>query len=324
MPTPDAWTPTLDRLRAAKSLWLVTHERPDPDGLGATLGLREALEQLGKSVRAFAPHETPAPYRLLKGWERLEVANDKAPTGDAPDLVVLVDANQSARTGRWAHAYDAVSLDHHGAQDDSILGIIEPHRSSASELIVDVVEALGAHLTPTMAHNLYTGIVFDTRSFRFLSGNAGALLAAAKLIPFGLDLEQIFDALFAAFPPGFLELTRRFLDDLHTELDGRFTWGVVDMKLVQDLGVDKALIQELLPFMLMVADVKVAILYRQLENKQYKASLRSKGTLDVRALSMLHGGGGHRNASGVTLNMTPDQHLAIARPWLLERLNGQG
>jgi len=324
MPTPDAWTPTLDRIRAAERLWLVTHERPDPDGLGATLGLFEALEQLGKSVRAFAPHETPAPYRLLKGWERLEVANDRAPAGEAPDLVVLVDANQPSRTGRWAQHFQAVSLDHHGAQADSIPGIIEPHRSSASELIVDVVEALGARLTPTMAHNLYTGIVFDTRSFRFLSGNAGALLAAAKLIPFGLDLEQIFDALFAAFPPGFLELTRRFLDELHTELDGRFTWGVLDMKLVQDLGIDKALIQELLPFMLMVADVKVAILYRQLENKQYKASLRSKGTLDVRALSMLHGGGGHRNASGVTLNMTPEEHLAIARPWLLERLDGRG
>lgn len=321
MPTPDAWKPTLDRLLAADRLWLVTHERPDPDGLGAVLGLREALEQLGKTVRAFAPHETPAPYRLLKGWERLEVANDKAPAGEAPDLVVLVDANQAARTGRWAGAFNALSLDHHGAQEDSILGIIEPQRSSASELIVDVIEALGAHLTPSMAHNLYTGILFDTRSFRFLSGSAGAFTAAAKLIPFGLDLELIYDALFAAFPPGFLELTRRFLDDLHTELDGRFTWGVLDMQLVQKLGVDKALIQELLPFMLMVADVKVAILYRQLENKQYKASLRSKGTLDVRALSMLHGGGGHRNASGVTLNMTPEEHLAIARPFLLNALD---
>jgi phosphoesterase RecJ-like protein len=321
MPTPDAWKPTLDRLLAADRLWLVTHERPDPDGLGAVLGLREALEQLGKTVRAFAPHETPAPYRLLKGWERLEVANDKAPTGEAPDLVVLVDANQASRTGRWAGAFNALSLDHHGAQDDSIPGIIEPQRSSASELIVDVVEALGARLTATMAHNLYTGLLFDTRSFRFLNGSAGALTAAAKLIPFGLDLELIYDALFAAFPPGFLELTRRFLDDLHTELGGRFTWGVLDMQLVQRLGVDKALIQELLPFMLMVADVKVAILYRQLENKQTKASLRSKGTLDVRAICMLHGGGGHRNASGVTLNMTPEEHLALVRPLLLAALD---
>jgi phosphoesterase RecJ-like protein len=215
---------------------------------------------------------------------------------------------------------NALSLDHHGAQADSVLGIIEPQRSSASELIVDVIEALGARLTSTMAHNLYTGILFDTRSFRFLSGNAGAFVAAAKLIPFGLDLEQIYDALFAAFPPGFLELTRRFLAGLHTELDGRFTWGLVDLKVMKELGVDSALLQELLPFMLMVSDVKVAILYRQLENKQYKASLRSKGTLDVRAISMLHGGGGHRNAAGVTLNMTPEQHLEIVRPLLAKAL----
>jgi len=324
MSTPPSWIPTLDRILEARHIWVLTHERPDPDGLGATLALFEALEQLGKTVRAFAPHETPPPYRLLKGWERLEIANDKRPAGDPPDLLVLVDVNQPARAGRWPQGMNALSLDHHGAQADSVPGIIEPQRSSASELLVDVIEALGARLTATMAHNLYTGILFDTRSFRFLSGNAGALTAAAKLIPFGLDLEQIYDALFAAFPPGFLELTRRFLDELHTELDGRLTWGVVDMHLVQQLGVDKALLQELLPFMLMVADVKVAILYRQLENKQFKASLRSKGTLDVRALAMQHGGGGHRNASGVTLNMTPDEHLALARPYLQAALNGNG
>lgn len=311
------WSNEIQRIKGAHHIWLVTHERPDPDGLGAMLGLAEVLDQTGASTRLFAPHAIPEPYHFLEGWERVEVAKaGQRPVGASPDLVILVDANLASRVGRWPTDMVAISVDHHVATEDSIPGIIAPDRSSASEVVYELIEPLGGHLTKSMAHNLYTGILFDTRSFRFIQGHPRALSAAAALIPHGVDTELVFNALFTNLPAGFLTLTQQFLDTLRHELDGSVAWGTVSMRAVQELGVDKALLQELLPFMLMVGEVQVAILYRELESGQFKASLRSKRAIDVRSIAERHGGGGHRNAAGVMLDMRPEEHVRFALPLL--------
>ena len=90
---PD-WSHSIERICRAHHVWLVTHERPDPDGLGAMLGLAEILDQRGASTRVFAPHAVAEPYHFLAGWERIEVVKSgQRPVGSAPDLVILVDAN---------------------------------------------------------------------------------------------------------------------------------------------------------------------------------------------------------------------------------------
>jgi phosphoesterase RecJ-like protein len=311
------WQPTLERLAAAQRLHLVTHEQPDPDGLGAMLALGEHLRRAGKVVRMFAPQPVPEPYRVVRGWELIEVCSPGAtPKGDAPELAVLVDANQHQRVGGWTKALPALCVDHHLPSTDSPAGIIEPGRSSASELVYEVVLALGGEVTPDMAHNLYTGLLFDTRSFRFIQGHPRALRIASELIPLGVDTEEVFEALFSSLPRGFLTLTGQLLSDLRWELDGHLVWGVVTMRQGRELGIDKALLQEVLPFMLMVGSVRVALLYKELENGKYKCSLRSKDAIDVRRVAEMHGGGGHRNASGVTLELAPEEHVRLVLPLL--------
>ncbi len=51
-------------------------------------------------------------------------------------------------------------------------------------------------------------------------------------------------------------------------------------------------------FVRSVKGVEVAVLLRQIAEKQYKISLRSKGRVDLSALAQSFGGGGHRNAAG--------------------------
>jgi bifunctional oligoribonuclease and PAP phosphatase NrnA len=315
------WTKTLARIEAADQLFLVTHERPDPDGIGAALGLAEALEQRGKTVRIFAPDPVPPPYRFLRGWERVEVApKGKTPKGRPPDLVVLVDANLISRVGEWPKAYETICIDHHIETAAAVPGIIDAGAASASELIVELLEPLGARLSQDMAHNLYTGILFDTRSFRFIQGRSRSLAAAARLLTEGVETEAIFEALFASMPRGFLDLCAQFLGELQFELDGALVWGMVTLDDCDRHGVERALVQELLPFMQMVRGVRVAVLYREMDKGKHKASLRSKGHIDIRSVAELDGGGGHRNASGVTLEDLPEEHMARVLPILTARI----
>jgi phosphoesterase RecJ-like protein len=54
-------------------------------------------------------------------------------------------------------------------------------------------------------------------------------------------------------------------------------------------------------FPLTIRGVDVAVFFRELENGNFRVSLRSKNSIDVSEIAGKFGGGGHRNASGCTV-----------------------
>jgi phosphoesterase RecJ-like protein len=68
-----------------------------------------------------------------------------------------------------------------------------------------------------------------------------------------------------------------------------------------------------------MGDVEVAIFFRELSNQRYRISLRSKGKVNVAHVAEHFGGGGHKCASGCSL----DGPLAIAVARIVERLRAE-
>ena len=58
----------------------------------------------------------------------------------------------------------------------------------------------------------------------------------------------------------------------------------------------------LVNYALSIQDVEVAVFFRELPDGRYRASLRSKGQLDVATVAEQFGGGGHACASGCSLD----------------------
>jgi len=65
--------------------------------------------------------------------------------------------------------------------------------------------------------------------------------------------------------------------------------------------------------------VQVAIFFRELSDQRYRISLRSKGEINVSTVAEHFGGGGHKCASGCSL----DGPLAIAVAKVVERLRSE-
>jgi len=65
-----------------------------------------------------------------------------------------------------------------------------------------------------------------------------------------------------------------------------------------------------------MGDVQVAIFFRELPDKRYRVSLRSKGEVNVSSVAEQFGGGGHKCASGFSL----DGPLAVAVARVVDRL----
>jgi phosphoesterase RecJ-like protein len=65
-----------------------------------------------------------------------------------------------------------------------------------------------------------------------------------------------------------------------------------------------------------IADVEVALFFRELPDGRFRVSLRSKGGVDVSKVAARFGGGGHECASGCSL----DGPLSVATEQLIAQL----
>ena len=66
----------VDRLRAARRVLAVSHENPDADTLGATLGVVRIVEALGGTADAVCTDPVPALYDFISGIERFRTDPD--------------------------------------------------------------------------------------------------------------------------------------------------------------------------------------------------------------------------------------------------------
>ena len=88
----------------------------------------------------------------------------------------------------------------------------------------------------------------------------------------------------------------------------------IDETLLRDTGCPPDDFEGVINLPLAARDVEAVIMIKALDGTT-RASLRSKGVVDVRAVAATFGGGGHRNAAGCTLEApTPDlERLLLAR-----------
>jgi phosphoesterase RecJ-like protein len=69
-----------------------------------------------------------------------------------------------------------------------------------------------------------------------------------------------------------------------------------------------------------VAEVDVSVVVKQLAEREWAVSLRSKGAVDVSAVAVALGGGGHRLAAGFTGRGTAGDVVAAVREELEQHL----
>jgi len=72
-------------------------------------------------------------------------------------------------------------------------------------------------------------------------------------------------------------------------------------------------------YVLSIGDVQVAVFFRELPDERWRVSLRSKGEVNVCAVAEHFGGGGHKCASGFSL----DGPMGMAVSRVIERLHAE-
>jgi phosphoesterase RecJ-like protein len=107
------------------------------------------------------------------------------------------------------------------------------------------------------------------------------------------------------------------LSNLHRE--GPLAWIWVTQEQMQRLGAREEDCEGLVNYALSMADVQVAIFFRELPDGRYRISLRSKGEVNVSSVAEYFGGGGHKCASGCSI----EGPLAVAVSRIVDRLSAE-
>lgn len=279
---------------------LTSHARPDGDSIGSQVALAAALRALGKTVRMINRDAPPPAYLTLPGVDAIEVADR---VDEEFDALIVLECSDLARPGvAGLDKYFAINIDHH--LGNTMYGAVNWFDESASaccEMVADVIDTLDVPWTEEIATALYLGVLTDTGSFHYGSITARTFELCRRVVECGVDAPHIARTVFDSSSLGKLKLVGALLGAMAIEADGRLAVLGFDDALLQRVGATIHDTDGVINLPFMAQAIRAVILVRAEAGGQVRVSLRSKGDLDVRAIAGEFGGGGHRNASGFSV-----------------------
>lgn len=319
--TNDPIAQVVAALAAASTIAIAGHVGPDGDALGSMVALARTARAVGKdAVATFGePFVVPHQLRFLD----TEVLVSVADVTDELDLLVVVDCGDRERLGTAGVLADRANtvavIDHHvtnGGFGD--IAWVDSTAAATAEMVHTVITRLGWPIDTQTAEAIYAGIVTDTGRFQYSSTSPSTHTVAADLLEAGVAPDTIGQRLYAESPFGYLKVAGAVLSraQLDEELD--LVWSTLTIQDLKDGGISYDQADGLIDLIRVAEEAQVAAMFRDLGDGRAKASLRSRGVVDVGAIAVAFGGGGHRNAAGFTVQATPEAAADKVRAMLAE------
>ena len=283
------------KIKEAKSIVLATHLNPDGDTLSSALALYPVLKRMGKKVHLFNhDKELPFKYDFLPNFERF-----KSVLPARYDLLISLDSADFQRLGIESVESDIINIDHHKSNTNyGKFNIVNPNRPSASLVVYDFLVENKELISRDVATCIYTGLVSDSDFFIHRGVDKDVFKIASYLVERGADPVLVGENLKERDSLAKLRLTEAFLKSVELKKDASIAVGIVTQSDFLKTGATKSDSEHLVNILISLATVKLAVFLRELDDGNYKFSLRSKGEIDVSKIALKYGGGGHKNAGG--------------------------
>jgi len=299
-------------LNQPRQVVITTHQKPDPDALGSSLGLAHFLRLLGHQVTIVSPTNWAAFLNWMPGAHEVIDFELKRTDAEAAlakaEWLFCLDFNTLPRTKNLAPLLQKMQcvkilVDHHQQPEETAFtyGISDTGKSSTSEMIYDLIADSGhaGKINLPIAECLYAGIIGDTGSFRYPSASAHVHAIVAHLKETGLNHTKVHENIY----DNFLENRLRFIGMvlLHRmEIMYEYNTALISIAKNDLLRFDIKTgdTEGLVNFPLSIQGIKMAAIVID-RDEERKWSFRSKGDFDTNTFARKYfEGGGHYNASG--------------------------
>jgi bifunctional oligoribonuclease and PAP phosphatase NrnA len=295
----------LKQIEQRRRFLLTSHARPDGDAVGSALACCQILRQMGKQADVVLRDGVPRIYQPLPFADR--VVRAERVNGDYEAAILLeCDSIQRTRLEGLDQQF-LINIDHHvSGRPFADVNWIDPKAVATAEMVYKLAREAGIKISPEIATCIYTAVLTDTGSFMFEGTNEHTFALARELVLAGADPARCARNVYFGHSTAKMRLLGAALSNLHRE--GALAWIWVTLEQMEQASAKEEDCEGLVNYVLSIQDVEVAAFFRELPDKRFRVSLRSKGALNVSAVAEQLGGGGHQCASGCSV----DGPLAMA------------
>lgn len=301
----------LDFIRQHDDFLIVSHVQPDGDAVSSTLVVGWLLSCLGKKYTMV--NEGPIPRRMSYLWHADEIVNlSENPLSRTYKHIISVDCADFKRVGtaKAFFAEDALllNIDHHPTNDAfGSINLIVPWAAATAEILFDVLEASKVALDQDVATALYTGLITDTGGFRYSSTSPKVMATASRLLEYGVDGPWLAEHLLEQLTFPQLRILSIALNKLVLTADGKISYVSITDEDMAEAGAAHEDLEGIVNYPRNITGVEVGMLFKVIDDKAVKVSMRSAGKIDVAAIAQSFGGGGHIRAAGARIEGTLDE-----------------
>jgi phosphoesterase RecJ-like protein len=307
----------VEAIGARQRFVISSHARPDGDAIGSALAMAYALRAIGKEARVVMADAAPESLQGFPGVSDIEITSS---VSGAYDAAIIMECGDLARTGvSGFERYFVINIDHHPGNDKyGSLNWFDPGAAACAEMVFDIVMALGAPLTLEIATHVYVAILTDTGSFHYSGITPKTFDICGQALAAGVDPVRTARAVYDSNNVGRLRMFGAVLSAMQVDASGRIAVIYLDEAIARDAGGSYEDTDGLINQPLTVKEIQAVVFFKKIAGDQYRVSMRSKGNIDVGAVSKEFGGGGHKNAAGCTATGGID----VLRQVFVEKIEG--
>ncbi len=283
-------------IQSAGKITLLTHHKPDADGISACAALAHILQKIGKQLETIYPSKPEFPLKRVAQTELV------ASHTQIPELLIACDTANYDRLyyPEAFHNIPLINIDHHISNSlNGKFNFLDFTASSTCEVVYRLICQWDKTLLDSyVAECLLMGILYDSQVFHTQATSPQTLRTAADLMELGANLFELKSELLSNKSPGVIALWGKILETVQLSANKKAAWVSISQDDLKKYNVGFNSLIGFSNFLWEISGVDVTLVFYETEKRQTKVSLRSK-EFDVNQLAKQFGGGGHKNAAGI-------------------------
>lgn len=295
------------KIKKYNKIVIARHVGPDPDCLGSSIGLRDAILNKFPKKEVYAVGNPASTFRYLGSLDKFteDMYEDS--------LLIVVDTPDEKRVDGVdpKRFKDSIKLDHHPFIEEFCkLEIVDDSASSASQLVLELIFSTPLKLTKEVAEKLFIGIVADTNRFLFSYTTPKTFALISRMIKeANVNFSELYDNLYMR-PIKEIRFQGWIANNMIVTENG-FAYIKLDDDILKEYNVDAATAGNMVNEFNYINEVYAwAVFSYDRSTSLIRGSIRSRGPI-INETASHFGGGGHVFASGVRLKSFEETDMLI-------------
>lgn len=293
-----------EKIKKHDTIVIVRHIGADPDSLASQLALRDSIRLTFPNKKVLAWGNSSARFDYLPKLDRFEELSDI--------LLIVTDTPDKKRIDfSWTtNIIDSIKIDHHPYIETFCeLEYIDDTASSASELILELINNTPLLNSDEIAKTIFTGIASDTNRFMFNASSKVLRLVSNLFDEYNVDVTEVYSNLYMR-PLNEVRLQGYIAQNIVVSENG-FGYVKISNDTLNKLSVDSGSAGNMVNNFNYIEGMYVwAVITEDIKNNLFKVNIRSRGPV-INIVAEKYNGGGHKMASGARLSTMEEVDLLL-------------